>query len=115
MPEKFVLVGPLRPFQTLRTPDPQSGPGAPGPLSCWFFGLCDAGISALPSARVVSEACLCPLSAVSRDRLMSHVWPIARSEQLRQLAVQLASQASLVDVVTHGFNRPLDSSRQSHL
>ena len=49
---------------------------------------------------------------------MSHVWLMARSEQLRQLVVQLASQASLEDVVTHGLQSLLEwppgSSRQSH-
>ena len=52
---------------------------------------------------------MCPLFAVLRARLMSHVWLMARSEQIRQLAVQLASLASLEDVVTHGLQSLLES------
>ena len=52
---------------------------------------------------------LCPLSAVLRARLMSHVWLMARSEQLRQLPVQLPSLPSLEDVVTHGLQSSLES------
>ena len=52
---------------------------------------------------------MCPLSAVLRARLMSHVWLVARSEQLRQLPVQLASLASLEDGVTHGLQSLLES------
>ena len=57
----------------------------------------------------VSERTLCPLSAVLRARLTSHVWLMARSEQLRQLAVQLASLETLEDVVTHGLQSLLES------
>ena len=59
--------------------------------------------------RVVFEACGCvrlqPFCAFS-----SHAWPVARSEQLRQLAVQLASLASLEDVVPHSLQSLLEAT-----
>ena len=41
---------------------------------------------------------------------MSHVWLMSRSKQLQQLAAQLASLASLEDVVTRGLQSLLESS-----
>ena len=52
---------------------------------------------------------MCPFAAVLR--VLSHAWPTARSDKLRQVAVQLASLASLEDVVTHGLQSLLEAPR----
>ena len=88
--------------------DPARGPGLP--LSCRFLVSVVLG-SPLPSACVVSEACDC-----GRSQPMSHVWLMARSEQLRQLAVQVALGAPFCSVnvgwsvrqeLPRGSSRPL--------
>ena len=53
---------------------------------------------------LLSPSCA-PVSARGRLRDLALSRPMSVSEQLRQLAVQLASLASLEDVVTHGLSR----------
>ena len=59
----------------------------------------------------LSPSWLCRPAAVLRDLALSR--PTSRSEQLRQLAVQVASLASLEDVVTHGLQFLLEPPTES--
>ena len=97
-----------RPFQTL-DPDPFVSARALGPLSPVVFWSLVLLVSLLLLSLVVFEACGCPFAVVLC--VPSHAWLMARSEQLRQLAVQLASlaSASLEDVVTHGLQSLLET------
>ena len=53
----------------------------------------------------------CSFPAVSRA--LSHAWPMSRSEQLRQLAAQLASLATLEDAVARGVQALLEVPQES--
>ena len=66
-------------------------PGALGPTPSCVSGLWCAGVPS-PGPCCLFGVRLCPFAAVLR--VVSHAWPTARSEQLRQLAVQFASLAS---------------------
>ena len=59
----------------------------------------------LPLDRVVIEACG---SFAAVLRVPSHACPMGRSEQLRQLAAQLASLTTLEDAVAHGVQALLE-------
>ena len=79
--------------------------GPPGPSL--LFGHSGAAVASAPGLAFLAGARLCPLATVLCGLVLPRL--SSRPEQLRRLTAQLASLASLEDVVTHGLQSLLES------